>query len=140
MIYLKLFLGDLEIKSWIESENIKESSILMILKKRKKKKNQEEVIKKTNLDYSFLRIKLCWRTDQEYSEILYVLNGFIDYFAAQGRSDYYRGRTLLDYVEENGILAYISYWKLLKLEYRGLKPLMFWTIEKTIERWIKEKF
>ena len=140
MIYLKLFLGDSEVKSWLESEHIKESSILMILKKSLGYKNQEEVIKKTNLDPSFLRIKLYWRTDQEYSEILYVLNGFIDYFASQGRSDYYRGRTLLDYVVENGIFAYISYWELLKLEYRDLKPLMFWTIEKTIERWIKEKF
>jgi hypothetical protein len=141
LIYLKLFLKDSEVKSWIETEGIKVSSILMILKKSLGYKNQTEVIVKTNLDSSFLRIKLCWKTDQEYTDLLCVLNGIVGYFistSTQGKRYYYRGRTLLDFMEENGYLTFIPYYK--TLEEDGPKSLQFWTIEKTIERWIKEKF
>jgi hypothetical protein len=48
------------------------------------------------------------------------------------------GRTLLDFIDENGYLTYIPYYK--TLEEDGPKSLRFWTLEKTIERWIKEKF
>jgi hypothetical protein len=141
LIYLKLFLRDAEVKSWIEAEDIKVSSILMILKKSLGYKNQTEIIRKTNLDSSFLRIKLCWKTDQEYTDLLCVLNGIVGYFistSTQGKRYYYRGRTLLDFMEENGYLTFIPYYK--TLEEDGPKSLQFWTIEKTIERWIKEKF
>ena len=141
MIYLKLFLRDAEVKSWIEAEDIKVSSILMILKKSLGYKNQTEIIRKTNLDSSFLRIKLCWKTDQEYIDLLCVLNGIVGYFNStytQGKRYFYRGRTLLDFIDENGYLTYIPYYK--TLEEDGPKSLQFWTLEKTIERWIKEKF
>ena len=141
MIYLKLFLRDEEVKLWIEAENIKVSSILMILKKSLGYKNQTEIIRKTNLDSSFLRIKLCWRTDQEYIDLLCVLIGIVGYFTAtstQGKRSSFRGRTLLDYIDKNGGLTFIPYFK--SLEEDGQKSLMYWTIEKTIERWIKEKF
>ena len=141
MIYLKLFLRDVEVKSWIETEDIKVSSILMILKKSLGYKNQTEIIRKTNLDSSFLRIKLCWKTDQEYTDLLCVLNGIVGYFnstSTQGKRYFYRGRTLLDFIDENGCLTYIPYYK--TLEEDGPKSLQFWTLEKTIERWIKEKF
>jgi hypothetical protein len=140
-MYLKLFLRDAEVKSWIEAEDIKVSSILMILKKSLGYKNQTEIIRKTNLDSSFLRIKLCWKTDQEYTDLLCVLNGIVGYFistSTQGKRYYYRGRTLLDFMEENGYLTFIPYYK--TLEEDGPKSLQFWTIEKTIERWIKERF
>jgi len=136
MIYLKLFLRDAEVKSWIEAEDIKVSSILMILKKSLGYKNQTEIIRKTNLDSSFLRIKLCWRTDQEYTDLLCVLNGIVGYFIST--STYYNGRTLLDFIDKNGCLTYIPYYK--TIEEDGPKSLRFWTIEKTIDRWIKEKF
>jgi hypothetical protein len=143
LIYLKLFLRDAEVKSWIEAEDIKVSSILMILKKSLGYKNQTEIIRKTDLDSSFLRIKLCWRTDQEYTDLLYVLNGIVGYFiststSTQGNHNFYRGRTLLDFIDENGRLTFIPYYK--TLEEDGPKSLMYWTLEKTIERWIKEKF
>lgn len=140
MIYLKLFLKDEEVKSWIEAEDIKVSSILMILKKSLGYKNQTEVIRKTNLDSSFLRIKLCWKTDQEYTDLLCVLNGIVEYFTSNftSTSTYFKGKTLLDFINENGYLTYISYYKI--LEENGPKSLQFWTIEKTIDRWIKEKF
>ena len=137
MIYLKLFLRDAEVKSWIEAEDIKVSSILMILKKSLGYKNQTEIIRKTNLDSSFLRIKLCWKTDQEYTDLLCVLNGIVGYFTSTS-TQYYNGRTLLDFIDENGYLTYIPYYK--TLEEDGPKSLQFWTLEKTIERWIKEKF
>ena len=140
-MYLKLFLRDEEVKSWIEAEDIKVSSILMILKKSLSYKNQTEIIRKTNLDSSFLRIKLCWKTDQEYTDLLCVLNGIVGYFistSALGKRYFYRGRTLLDFIDENGYLTYIPYYK--TIEEDGPKSLQFWTIEKTIERWIKEKF
>lgn len=139
MIYLKLFLRDAEVKSWIEAEDIKVSSILMILKRNLGYKNREEIISKTNLDEGFLRIKLCWRTDQEYSDIVCTLNGLVRYYIeAPKRERYYWGRTLLDFVEDHGSLTYIPYYKI--LEENGPKSLQFWTIEKTIERWIKGKF
>jgi len=142
LIHLKLFLKDAEVKSWIEAEDIKVSSILMILKKSLGYKNQTEIIRKTNLDSSFLRIKLCWKTDQEYTELLCVLNGIVEYFistSAQGKRFYFRGRTLLEFINENRRnLTPILYYK--TLEEDGPKSLQFWTIEKTIERWIKEKF
>ena len=141
MIYLKLFLRDAEVKSWIEAEDIKVSSILMILKKSLGYKNQTEIIRKTNLDSSFLRIKLCWKTDQEYTDLLCVLNGIVGYFTStstQGKRFYYRGRTLLDFINENGGLIYIPYYSI--LEENSPKSLRFWTIDKTIYRWIKEKF
>ena len=137
MIYLKLFLKDSELKSWIEAEDIKVSSILMILKKSLGYKNQIEIIRKTNLDPSFLRIKLCWKTDQEYTDLLCVLNGIVGYFTSTS-TQYYNGRTLLDFINENGYLTYISYYKI--IEEDAPKSLQFWTLEKTIERWIKEKF
>ena len=137
MIYLKLFLKDEEVKSWIEAEDIKVSSILMILKKSLGYKNQTEIIRKTNLDSSFLRIKLCWKTDQEYTDLLCVLNGIVGYFTSTS-TQYYNGRTLLDFINENGYLTYISYYKI--IEEDAPKSLQFWTLEKTIERWIKEKF
>ena len=139
MIYLKLFLRDAEVKSWIEAEDIKVSSILMILKKSLGYKNQTEIIRKTNLDSSFLRVKLCWKTDQEYTDLLCVLNGIVGYFVSTPtQSLYYRGRTLLDFIDKNGSLTYIPYYK--TIEENGSKSLQFWTLEKTIERWIKEKF
>ena len=138
MIYLKLFLKDAEVKSWIKAEDIKVSSILMILKKSLGYKNQTEIIRKTNLDSSFLRIKLCWKTDQEYTDLLCVLNGIVGYFVSQGKRYFFSGRTLLDFIDKNGVLTYIPYYK--TLEEDGPKSLQFWTIEKTIERWIKEKF
>ena len=138
MIYLKLFLRDTEVKSWIEAEDIKVSSILMILKKSLNYKNQTEIIRKTNLDSSFLRIKLCWKTDQEYTDLLCVLNGIVGYFNSTPTQSYFRGRTLLDFIDENGYLTYTPYYK--TLEEDGPKSLQFWTLEKTIERWIKEKF
>ena len=137
MIYLKLFLRDAEVESWIETEDIKVSSILMILKKNLGYKNQTEIIRKTNLDSSFLRIKLCWKTDQEYTDLLCVLNGIVGYFTSTS-TQYYNGRTLLDFINENGYLTYISYYKI--IEEDAPKSLQFWTLEKTIERWIKEKF
>jgi hypothetical protein len=138
MIYLKLFLSDAEVESWIEDEDIKVSSILMILKKSLKYKNQTEVIKKTNLDPSFLRIKLCWKTDQEYTDLLCVLNGIIKYFISTSTYTHFKGKTLLDFINKNGLLIYIPYYK--TIEEDGPKSLRFWTIEKTIYRWIKEKF
>jgi hypothetical protein len=141
MIYLKLFLRDEEVKSWIEAEDIKVSSILMILKKSLRCINQAEIIRKTNLDSSFLRIKLCWKTDQEYTDLLCVLNGIVGYFTStstQSKHFYYRGRTLLDFIEENGNLTYTPYYR--TLEENGPKSLQFWTIEKTLDRWIREKF
>ena len=137
MIYLKLFLKDAEVKSWIKAEDIKVSSILMILKKSLGYKNQTEIIRKTNLNSSFLRIKLCWKTDQEYTDLLCILNGIVEYYTSTF-TRYYNGRTLLDFINENGRLTYISYYK--TLEENGPKSLQFWTIEKTIYRWIKEKF
>ena len=113
----------------------------MILKKSLGYKNQTEIIRKTNLDSSFLRIKLCWKTDQEYTDLLCVLNGIVGYFistSTQGKRFYYKGRTLLDFIDKNGYLTYIHYYK--TLEEDGSKSLQFWTLEKTIERWIKEKF
>jgi len=137
MIYLKLFLRDAEVKSWIEAEDIKVSSILMILKKSLGYKSQTEIIRKTNLNSSFLRIKLCWKTDQEYTDLLCILNGIVEYYTSTF-TRYYNGRTLLDFINENGRLTYISYYE--TLEENGPKSLQFWTIEKTIYRWIKEKF
>jgi hypothetical protein len=139
LIYLKLFLRDAEVKSWIEAEDIKVSSILMILKKNLGYKNQSEIIRKVGLDSSFLKIKLCWRNDAEYSKICQTLNGIVSYYLATSKKlYYYGGRDLLDYIEENGKLEFVPYYK--TLEDEGTKSLMFWTIEKTIERWIKEKF
>jgi len=141
LIYLKLFLKDAEVKSWIEAEDIKVSSILMILKKSLGYKNQIEIIRKTNLDPSFLRIKLCWKTDQEYTDLLCVLNGIVEYFisiSTKGKRFYCNGRALLDFIGENGGLIYTPYYSI--LEENGPKSLQFWTIEKTLYRWIKEKF
>ena len=142
MIYLKILLRDDKVDDWIKQEHIKVSSILMILKKNLGYKNQEEIIRKTNLDSSFLRIKLCWKTDQEYTDLLCVLNGIVEYFISTSTQSskrfYFRGRTVLDFIDKNGILTYIPYYK--TIEEDGPKSLMFWTLEKTIERWIKEKF
>lgn len=138
MIYLKILLRDDKVDDWIKQEHVKVSSILMILKKNLSYKNQDEIIRKTGLDSSFLRIKLCWRTDTDYSELTQILNGIIDYMATGKRAYFYRGRCLLDYVAENGSLVFIPYYRAIDGE--GEKSLMFWTIEKTIERWIKEKF
>jgi hypothetical protein len=77
MIYLKILLRNDKVDDWIKQEQIKVSSILMILKKNLGYKNQAEIIRKTNLDSSFLRIKLCWKTDQEYTDLLCVLNGIV---------------------------------------------------------------
>ena len=141
MIYLKILLRDDKVEKWMESEKVKISSILIILKKNLGYKNQEEIIRKTGLDSSFLRIKLCWRTDSEYFELCQTLNGIVEYFTetpSSKRYYYYRGRTLLDYVAKNGTLAFTPYYKIFEGE--GTKSLLFWTLEKTIERWIKEKF
>lgn len=138
MIYLKILLSDDKVERWIEREHIKVSSILMILKKNLGYKNQTEIITKTDLDPSFLRIKLCWRNDQDYSELCQILNGIVRFLTESPKRRYLSGRYLLDYVAENGILTFISYYK--TLEEDGQKSLMYWTLEKTIERWIKEKF
>ena len=139
MIYLKLFLEDSKVKSWIEAEHIKVSSILMILKKNLGYKNRVDIITKTGLDPSFLRTKLCWRTDQEYSEMCQVLNGIVGYFLSTviRPPGYFGGRDLLDFVEKNGKLEFVPYYRALE---GGEKSLIYWTLEKTIERWIKEKF
>ena len=137
---MKILLRDDKVEDWIEQEHIKVSSILRILKKNLGYKNQVDIITKTGLDPSFLRIKLCWRTDQEYSEICQVLNGIISYCLAtlRKRPYYYHGRVLLEYIENGGgNLEFTPYYK---AEDEGKKSLLFWTLEKTIERWIKEKF
>ena len=139
MIYLKILLRDDKVDDWIKQEHIKVSSILMILKKNLGYKNQDEIIRKTGLDSSFLRIKLCWRNDTEYSELTQILNGIVKFsIETPAKRYYYRGRNLLDYVAENGSLVFTPYYKAIDGE--GEKSLMFWTLEKTIERWIKEKF
>ena len=138
MIYLKILLRDDKVERWIEREHIKVSSILMILKKNLGYKNQTEIITKTDLDPSFLRIKLCWRTDQDYSELCQILNGIVRFSIESPKKRYYYGRCLLDYVAENGALIFTPYYKAIDGE--SEKSLMFWTLEKTIERWIKEKF
>ena len=140
MIYLKILLRDDKVDDWIKQEHVKVSSILMILKKNLGYKNQAEIIRKTGLDSSFLRIKLCWRNDQDYSELTQILNGIVKFSIETPSKRYYynRGRNLLDYVAENGSLIFIPYYRALDGE--GQKSLMFWTLEKTIERWIKEKF
>ena len=135
MIYLKLFLRDAEVKSWIETENIKVSSILMILKKSLGYKNQTEIIRKTNLDSSFLRIKLCWKTETEYQELLCILNGIAKIYTDTKPGLYYKGTRVLDFVEKFGSLRYIPYY-----QWEEEKTLMWFTVEKTIERWIKGKF
>lgn len=139
MIYLKILLGDNKVDRWIEREKFNVSSILMILKKNLGYKNQGEIIRKTNLDPSFLKIKLCWKTDTEYSEITKILNDLIEYYTS-GESRYfrYRGRVVLEVVAKGGKLEFVPYYKM--LEGDGEKSLMYWTIEKSIERWIKEKF
>lgn len=139
MIYLKILLRDDKVDDWIKNEGIKTSSILMILKKNFGYKNQDEIIDKTGLDSSFLRIKLCWRDDTEYSELTQILNEIVRFSTGAPTKRYhYRGRILLDYVAENGTLVFTSYYR--ALEEGCQKPLMYWTLEKTIERWIKEKF
>ena len=139
MIYLKILLRDDKVDDWIKQEHVKVSSILMILKKNLGYKNHDEIIKKTGLGSSFLRIKLCWRTDTDYSELCRVLNGIVRFsIETSAKRYYYRGRNLLDYVAGNGVLIFTPYYKAIDGE--GEKSLMFWTLEKTIERWIKEKF
>ena len=137
-MYLKIILRNDKVEEWIEREHIKVSSILMILKKNLGYKNQEEIIRKTGLDSSFLRIKLCWRGDPDYSEITKILNGIVGYMSSGKRAYYYRGRCLLDYVESGGKLVFVPYYR--AFEEDGQKTLIFWTLEKIIERWIKEKF
>ena len=139
MIYLKLFLRDDKVDNWIKQEHVKVSSILMILKKNLGYKNQDEIITKTGLNSSFLRIKLCWRTDIEYSELTKILNGIVKfYIETPSKRYYYQGRILLECVSENGILIFVPYYR--TLEEGGTKSLIYWTLEKTIDRWIKEKF
>jgi hypothetical protein len=139
MIYLKIILRDDKVNDWIKQEQVKVSSILIILKKNLGYKNQDEIITKTGLDPSFLRIKLCWRNDTEYSELTRILNGIVKFsIETPAKRYYYRGRNLLDYVAENGSLVFIPYYRTINED--GPKSLMFWTIEKSIERWIKEKF
>ena len=140
MIYLKILLRDDKVDNWIKQEHVKVSSILMILKKNLGYKNQDEIIRKTGLDSSFLRIKLCWRTDQDYSELCQILNGIVQFSieTPSERRYYYRGRNILDYVAKNGSLVFTPYYKAIDGE--SEKSLMFWTLEKTIERCIKEKF
>ena len=139
MIYLKIILRDDKVDDWIKQEHVKVSSILMILKKNLGYKNQDEIIRKTGLDSFFLRIKLCWRNDTEYSELTQILNGIVKFsIETPAKRYHYRGRNLLDCVVENGTLVFIPYYRAIDGE--GEKSLMFWTLEKTIERWIKEKF
>lgn len=139
MIYLKILLGDNKVDRWIEREKFNVSSILMILKKNLGYKNQDEIIRKTNFDPSFLKIKLCWKTDTEYFEITKILNDLIEYYTSdKSRYFRYRGRVVLDVVAKGGNLEFVPYYK--TLEEDGEKSLMYWTIEKSIERWIKEKF
>lgn len=140
---LKIILRDNKVDDWIKQEHFKVSSILMILKKNLGYKNQDEIIRKTGLDSSFLRIKLCWRNDTEYSELTKILNGIVKYSIENSIENpaeryYRRGRNLLNFVAENGSLVFTPYYEAIDGE--GEKSLMFWTLEKTIERWIKEKF
>ena len=114
MIYLKLFLRDDKVDNWIKQEHVKVSSILMILKKNLGYKNQDEIITKTGLNSSFLRIKLCWRTDIEYSELTKILNGIVKfYIETPSKRYYYQGRILLECVSENGILIFVPYYRTL---------------------------
>ena len=137
MVYLKILLSNEKEKSWLESEGMKCSSILMILKKNLGYKNQTEILKKTDLDPAFLKIKLFWKTDQEFSEITQLLNGLVNILPHNSRVTYYtRGRYLLGYKEKGGKLEYVPYFK----TQEGERSLQYFTLERTIERWIKEKF
>lgn len=125
---IKFVLGEDSVKGWLKSEGYKTGTIQIILKGNLGCKNLGDIVRRTKLDTSFLRTKLCWKTDQEYSDICSLLN---DVVAAE-RTCYWRGRGLLDYSVQGGKLCF---------DYSGDRTtLRFWTIEKTIVRWIKEKF
>jgi hypothetical protein len=135
MIWLKFFIKDNEVESWKKSEGYTISSILMILKRAQGYKNGKEITKKTHLDPSFLRIKLCWKSETEYQELLCILNGIAKIYTDTKPVLYYKGTCVLDFVEKFGSLRYIPYY-----QWEEEKTLMWFTVEKTIERWIKGKF
>jgi len=139
-MFIKIFLRDDKVKDWIKSENIKTSSILMILKKNLGYKNRGQILRNINycLSATFLNTKLCWRTDAEYSDICCTLNGLIRYCSSLNKHQYYFGKSLLDYVENRGVLKFIPYYRTLDGDEES--PLIYWTLEKSMERWIKEKF
>ena len=133
MIWLKFFVKDDEIESWSKSEGYTISSILMILKNAHGYKNGTEITEKTNLDPTFLRIKLCWKSETEYKELLCILNGVVKIYTDQNL--YYRGTCVLDFINKFETLEYVPYYL-----WEKEKTLRYFTLEKTIKRWIKEKF
>jgi hypothetical protein len=140
MIYLRIILRDDKVKDWIEKEHIKTSTVLTILKKNLGYKNRAQIIKNIScFSSTFINTRLCWRTDAEYSDICCTLNGLVKCCSLLDGRQYYYGKRLLEYVEKNGVLTYVPYYRTFEAEERQ-RPLLYWTLEKTIERWIKEKF
>lgn len=134
---IKFIIRDGELESWIDSNNIKVNSILNIMKEHLGFKTQKDILNKTGLPYSFTQTKLCWKTDQEFADILNILGGVVSAFD-RVKYWYCTGKILLHYINIGGELDFHPYYQCINEGEK--KSLIYYTLEKTIERWIREKF
>lgn len=130
---IKIYFDNDELKSWIKREGYTSKSILRIMEKNLEFTCEKEIIEKTKLDSSFLRIPLCWKTEYEYNAISCILNGIVERYTTPP-IPYIRGKNILDYTLCRGNFCHVSFF-----DDEGT-TLRYYTIERTIKRWIKEKF
>ena len=115
---------------WLEREGYKVSTISEIIKNNFGYSSREEIIKKFRVQSGFLNVRLCWKSDHEQTDIVVRVGEIIKAFSSLHY--HYRGSSnLLNYIVKNGNLMYSNEEEL---------TLDWFTIEKTIKRWIKEKF
>ncbi len=130
---IKIYFDNDELKSWMKREGYTAKSILRIVEKNLGFTCEREIIEKTKLDSSFLRIPLCWKTESEYNTISCILNGVVERYITPPKP-YIRGKNILDYNLSGGNFCHVSFF-----DNEGT-TLRYYTIERTIKRWIKEKF
>ena len=133
-MYIKLFVIDSKIKDWLDREGYKVSTILMIIKKNLHIKNGQTIITNYYVERSFINTKLCWKTEDDYNQIVRRINDILTYSTIDNR---YRNH--LCYIEKSGSLVYLPYYTM-KTGETEERSLEYYTIDKTVDRWILEKF
>jgi hypothetical protein len=116
----------------MNEEGYQESSILMILKKELHFKNSREIMNKYEVLEGFLREKVCWKSEEEYKQILWILSSLLT--RVKEIPSWRRNKNMCQL--RGDTLNWGYNWGDGGIE----KTLSYFQIDTIIRRWVLEKF
>ena len=131
-VWLQFYISGDKVQRFMNEEGYQESSILMILKRELHFKNSREITNKYGVLEGFLREKVCWRNEEEYKQILWILSSLLT--RVKEIPSWQRNKNMCQL--RGDTLRWGYNWGDGGIE----KTLSYFQIDTIIKRWVLEKF